>query len=97
MRFGCVCHKLKRKYEFIFNDFLELSIVYITRVQGLCLQNKMNINDWHSIQTLWDKLNKQVDKTKKVTGMLGTPRPYIKIIVELDDFLTKTLAGTFFV
>lgn len=57
------------------------------------MQNKMNINDWHSIQTLWDKLNKQVEKTKKVTGMLGTPRPYIKIIVELDDFLAKTLAG----
>lgn len=69
--------------------------MYITSVQGFRSQNKMNINDWHSIQTLWDKLNKQVDKTKKVTGMLGTPRPYIKIIVELDDFLTKTLAGTF--
>lgn len=69
--------------------------MYITSVQGFLSQNKMNINDWHSIQTLWDKLNKQVDKTKKVTGMLGTPRPYIKIIVELDDFLTKTLAGTF--
>lgn len=59
------------------------------------MQNKMNINDWHSIQTLWDKLNKQVEKTKKVTGMLGMPRPFIKILVELDDFLTKTLAGMF--
>ena len=58
------------------------------------LQNKMNINDWHSIQTLWDKLHKQLDKTKKVTGMLGTPRPYVKIITELEDFLAKTLNGT---
>jgi translation initiation factor 3 subunit C len=57
------------------------------------LQNKMHINDWQSIQTLWDKLNKQLEKTQKVTGALGTPRPYVKILVELEDFLNKTLAG----
>lgn len=56
-------------------------------------QNKMHINDWQSIQTLWDKLNKQVEKTQKVTGALGTPRPFIKIMAELEDFLNKTLAG----
>ena len=60
---------------------------------GCYIQNKMHINDWQSIQTLWDKLNKQLDKTQKVTGALGTPRPYIKILVELEDFLNKTLAG----
>ena len=53
----------------------------------------MNINDWQSIQSLWDKLVKQVEKTQKVTGQIGTPRPYIKIMVELEDFLNKTLAG----
>ena len=53
----------------------------------------MHINDWQSIQTLWDKLNKQLEKTQKVTGALGTPRPYVKILVELEDFLNKTLAG----
>lgn len=53
----------------------------------------MHINDWQSIQTLWDKLNKQLDKTIKVTGQIGTPRVYIKILVELEDFLNKTLAG----
>ena len=26
----------------------------------------MNINDWAAIQTLFDKLNKQLDKTQKV-------------------------------
>ena len=57
------------------------------------MQNKMHINDWQSIQSLWDKLSKQVEKTQKVTGALGTPRPYIKIMVELEDFLNKTLAG----
>ncbi len=59
------------------------------------IRNKMNINDWFSIQTLWDKLHKQVEKTKRTIGMLGTPRPYIKIIVELEEFLNKTLQGMF--
>ena len=58
------------------------------------LRNKMHINDWQSIQTLWDKLNKQLERTQKVTGAIGTPRPYIKILVELEDFLNKTLSGT---
>lgn len=59
------------------------------------IRDKMTINEWAAIQTLWDKLHKQVDKIKKATGMLGTPRPYIKIIVELEDFLNATLEGTF--
>lgn len=59
------------------------------------IRSNMNINEWAAIQTLWDKLHKQVDKAKKVTGMLGTPRPYIKIIVELEDFLNTTLEGMF--
>lgn len=75
--------KIQQKYTFnsLFLSFL------------LYLQNKMHINDWQSIQTLWDKLTKQVEKTQKVTGALGTPRAYVKIMVELEDFLNKTLAG----
>jgi hypothetical protein len=38
------------------------------------LQNKMNINDWSAIQTLVDKLNKQLEKSQKVTEALGAPR-----------------------
>jgi len=57
------------------------------------IRNKMHINDWQSIQSLWDKLNKQLEKTQKVTGAIGTPRVFIKLIVELEDFLNKTLAG----
>ncbi len=53
----------------------------------------MHINEWQSIQRLWDKLVKQVEKAQKVTGVLGTPRVFIKLIVELEDFLNKTLAG----
>lgn len=31
-----------------------------------CVQNKMHINDWAAIQTLFDKLNKQLERTQKV-------------------------------
>ena len=60
------------------------------------MRDSMTGNEWAAIQTLWDKLHKQVDKIKKTTGMLGAPRPYIKIITELEDFLAETLAGTHF-
>lgn len=53
----------------------------------------MHINDWAAIQTLFDKLNKQLEKALKAAGALGVPRPYIKLLVELEDFLNKTLAG----
>jgi translation initiation factor 3 subunit C len=60
----------------------------------LFLQNKMHINDWSAIQTLFDKLNKQLEKAQKATeGLLGVPRVYIRLLVELEDFLVKTLGN----
>ncbi len=56
------------------------------------VQNKVNINDWSSVQSLFDKLNKQLEKTQKVTDALGVPRVYVRILVELEDGLKKTLA-----
>ncbi len=47
-------------------------------------QNKLNINDWSSVQSLFDKLNKQMEKTQKASESLGTPRVYIKMLVELE-------------
>jgi hypothetical protein len=44
----------------------------------------MHINDWSAIQTLFDKLNKQVEKAQKVTETLGAPRVYVKMLVELE-------------
>ena len=41
-------------------------------------QNKMHINDWSAIQTLFDKLNKQLEKSMKVRGQVfaaHTARP----------------------
>ena len=57
-----------------------------------CRQNKIKINDWSAIQTLFDKLNKQLEKTQKVTMSLGVPRKYVRILVELEDSLATTLA-----
>ncbi|KAK2079971.1 hypothetical protein QBZ16_002366 [Prototheca wickerhamii] len=56
------------------------------------LRNKMHINDWQSIQALFDKLNKQLERTQKATGALGVPRTYVRLLTELEDFLAKTLA-----
>eukprot|EP00775_Hariotina_reticulata_P009995 gene9995-10150_t len=55
--------------------------------------NKMKINDWSAIQTLFDELNKRLDKARKVADNVGVPRVYIRMIVELEDFLTDTLAN----
>eukprot|EP00891_Asterochloris_glomerata_P007222 jgi/Astpho2/7222/fgenesh1_pm.00113_%23_10_t len=56
------------------------------------IRNKIKINDWSAIQTLFDKLNKQLEKTQKVTMSLGVPRKYVRILVELEDSLATTLA-----
>lgn len=52
----------------------------------------MKINDWSSIQTLFDELNKRLEKAQKFQGV-GTPRSYIRMLVELEDFLNETLAN----
>lgn len=57
---------------------------------GSLLQNKLNINDWSSVQSLFDKLNKQMEKAQKATESLGAPRVYIKMLVELEVCLVAT-------
>jgi len=48
------------------------------------VQNKLNINDWGTVQSLFDKLNKQMEKTLKAADSIGAPRVYIKMLVELE-------------
>mmetsp|Transcript_6417 Transcript_6417/g.40087 ORF Transcript_6417/g.40087 Transcript_6417/m.40087 type:complete len:910 (-) Transcript_6417:867-3596(-) len=57
--------------------------------------NKTKINDWVAIATLFEKLNKQLEKVKRVGGIQGmeTPRVYIKAIAMLEGFLQETLAS----
>lgn len=56
-----------------------LMLVYLVSAQ-----NKLNINDWSAVQSLFDKLNKQMEKTQKAADSVGTPRVYIKMLVELE-------------
>lgn len=53
------------------------------------MQNKLNINDWSSVQSLFDKLNKQMEKTLKAADSLGAPRVYIKMLVELEVSIAR--------
>ncbi|KAG1661195.1 hypothetical protein FOA52_006001 [Chlamydomonas sp. UWO 241] len=56
------------------------------------IRNKMKINDWSAIQGLFDELNKRLDKIQKTDGG-GVPRSYIKLLVELEEFLGETLSN----
>eukprot|EP00882_Tetradesmus_deserticola_P006590 GHRQ01006939.1.p1 GENE.GHRQ01006939.1~~GHRQ01006939.1.p1 ORF type:complete len:782 (+),score=486.53 GHRQ01006939.1:187-2532(+) len=57
------------------------------------IRNKMKINDWSAIQSLFDELNKRLDRTRKVADNVGVPRVYVRMLVELEDFLNDTLAN----
>lgn len=51
----------------------------------------MKNNDWLTIQDLFDTLNSRLEKTRKFNA--GMPRAYVRMLVELEDFLTETLAN----
>ncbi|KAK4250609.1 eukaryotic translation initiation factor 3 subunit 8 N-terminus-domain-containing protein [Corynascus novoguineensis] len=53
------------------------------------IQNRQKIDDWGSIATEFDKLNRQVVKLQDGGK---APKSYIKCIAELEDFLNETLA-----
>jgi hypothetical protein len=53
----------------------------------------MKINDWSAIQSLFDELNKRLDKARKVADGVGVPKLYVRMICELEDFLTGEEEG----
>jgi hypothetical protein len=57
------------------------------------MQNKMKVNDWTSIQTVFEKLQKQLEKAMKTANLLAPPRVYIAMLCELEDCLNATLAN----
>ena len=57
------------------------------------VRNKMKINDWSAIQSLFDEVNRRMERVVKADGAPGAPRAYVKLLVELDDFLAETLAN----
>lgn len=54
------------------------------------LRNKIKINDWAAIQTVFDKLGKQLEKTMKVLEVNTPPMRYLRILVELEDYVGET-------
>jgi len=54
-------------------------------------QNKFKNNDWSAIVTLFDELNKNLEKVQKLA--FATPKAYIRILGELEDYLTQSLAN----
>ncbi|KAF3934378.1 hypothetical protein ABW20_dc0101225 [Dactylellina cionopaga] len=53
------------------------------------IENAGKINDWVVISQEFDKLNKLVTKAGQGDAV---PKPYIKAIADLEDFMTETLA-----
>eukprot|EP00033_Pygsuia_biforma_P001031 GCRY01001176.1.p1 GENE.GCRY01001176.1~~GCRY01001176.1.p1 ORF type:complete len:893 (+),score=249.14 GCRY01001176.1:66-2744(+) len=55
------------------------------------LKNDMKINDWVSIVSDFDALNKACDKFRGFAKEENAPRVYIKALVHLEDFLKEKL------
>ncbi|KAH8821539.1 eukaryotic translation initiation factor 3 subunit C [Xylogone sp. PMI_703] len=53
------------------------------------IENGQKINDWGSIATEFDKLNRQASKLVQAGNV---PKIYVKAIAELEDFMNETLA-----
>ncbi len=77
--FGLLEHHISKN-----QSYASVKMQGIECAVGPVLQNKLNINDWSSVQSLFDKLNKQMEKAQKATESLGAPRVYIKMLVELE-------------
>lgn len=59
------------------------------------LQNKVDISDWASVQTLFDKLHKDSDKAAKAASLTpgALPRAYTRALAGLEDALAAALAA----
>ncbi|MCJ1472731.1 Translation initiation factor 3 subunit c [Lambiella insularis] len=53
------------------------------------IDNAIKINDWSSISTEFDKLNRQV---VKIAAAEKAPKQYIKTAADLEDFMNETIA-----
>ena len=44
----------------------------------------MKVNDWSSIQTVFDKVQKQLEKTMKTANLTKTPKQFIHLLCDLE-------------
>lgn len=52
------------------------------------IENARKINDWGSVSTDFDKLNRQAEKLRQGSVM---PKLYIKAVADLEDFMTEAI------
>jgi translation initiation factor 3 subunit C len=57
------------------------------------MRNKIKIGDWLSLQTLFDKLNKQLEKTMRVASLSVIPGFYFRALAVLEDAIESTFAN----
>jgi hypothetical protein len=53
----------------------------------------MKNNDWGFIQDKFETLNQRLEKARKHLAPGQLPRVYLKLLVDLEDFLNETLAN----
>ena len=55
------------------------------------IRTKFKNNDWSAIVTLFDELNKNLDKVQKLVP--GVPKAYVRILGDLEDHVAAALAN----
>ena len=55
------------------------------------IRSAMKISDWGSIHDEFDRVNKEIPKAKMIILQHGYPPFYIKMLMEVEDFLNSTL------
>lgn len=53
----------------------------------------MKINDWNLIHEEFEDVNKQIDKSKMLIMKHGLPGFYVKMLMDVEDFVKVTLAN----
>lgn len=55
------------------------------------LRAGIKINDWNAILDEFKNTNKLIEKSKMLIAKNGLPKFYIKMLADLEDFLSETL------
>ena len=57
------------------------------------MRNKIKINDWMALQTLFDVLNKRLEKVMRAQGGGAIPGFYFRALADLDAAIEQTFAN----